>query len=157
MISSAGSSMSRTCFRLTKWIEPGIRLAWNIQSSKQFTSLKSRPRSSFSFSSSRVIVFIYSYNIDDFAWFGFGGFCFCFAPCIPTQKAPKTYPRVHPGKPVLSRLKGNLTGSLPFTPSDLFVTPITIGFLFQLGLKSATSFLRSRDRRRGATCTRKLS
>ena len=49
---------SRACFRLSKWIEPGIRLARNIQSSKQLISLKSSPRSSFSFNSSRVIVII---------------------------------------------------------------------------------------------------
>jgi hypothetical protein len=58
MTSSLGSSVSRACFRLSKWIEPGIRLARYIHSSKQLTSLKSSPLSSFSFNSSRVIVLI---------------------------------------------------------------------------------------------------
>ena len=56
--SSLGSSVSRACSRLSKWIEPGIHLARNIRSSKQLTRLKSSPPSSFSFNSSRVIVLI---------------------------------------------------------------------------------------------------
>src|SRR3981189_51559 len=62
MTSSLGSSVSRACFRVSKWIEPGIRLARNIQSSKQLTSLKSTPPSSSSFNSSRVIVIIDKIN-----------------------------------------------------------------------------------------------
>src|ERR1700730_7750943 len=62
MTSSLGSSVSRACFRVSKWIEPGIRLARNIQSSKQLTNLKSTPPSSSSFNSSRVIVIIDKIN-----------------------------------------------------------------------------------------------
>jgi hypothetical protein len=51
-----GSSASRAIFRLWKWIEPGMRLARNIHSSKQLTSLKSSPPSSFFFNPSRVMV-----------------------------------------------------------------------------------------------------
>src|SRR5580692_10939197 len=58
MTSSLQSSVSRACFRLSKWIEPGMRLARNIQSSKQLTSLNVSPRSSFFFNSSRVILLI---------------------------------------------------------------------------------------------------
>src|ERR1700693_135069 len=58
MTSSLRLSVSRACFKLSKWIEPGIRVARNIQSSRQLISLKSPPWSSFSFNSSRVIVII---------------------------------------------------------------------------------------------------
>src|SRR5271155_3380095 len=58
MTSSLGLSASRAFFRLSKWIEPGMRLARNIHSSKQLTSLKFSPPSSFFFNSSRVMVCI---------------------------------------------------------------------------------------------------
>jgi hypothetical protein len=48
----------QSMFQALEMVEPGIRLARNIQSSKQLISLKCSPPSSFSFNSSRVIVLI---------------------------------------------------------------------------------------------------
>src|SRR5260370_23438070 len=65
MTSSVGLSVSQVFF--SKWIEPGIRLIRNAQSSKQLTNLKFFSPSSFAFNSVRVILFI---KVDRKIWLG---------------------------------------------------------------------------------------
>src|SRR5260221_13124675 len=74
MTSSVGLSVSQVFF--SKWIEPGIRLIRNAQSSKQLTNLKFFSPSSFAFNSVRVILFI---KVDRKIWLGwqFVSITFC--------------------------------------------------------------------------------
>src|SRR5258708_36778539 len=65
MTSFVGLSVSQVFF--SKWIEPGIRLIRNAQSSKQLTNLKFFSPSSFAFNSVRVILFI---KVDRKIWLG---------------------------------------------------------------------------------------
>jgi hypothetical protein len=65
MTSSVGLSVSQVFF--SKWIEPGIRLIRNAQSSKQLINLKFFSPSSFAFNSVRVILFI---KVDRKIWLG---------------------------------------------------------------------------------------